>query len=168
MTETPTPTGGEPEPRSEAFTATADEPEIDDDELDPRARAAMQKLRRECRSLRTRLHETEEEVGAQAAREMVRHRATIEAAAKAAGLVDGSDFTLHHPDPAPFLDEEFKDVVGDRVTEAAAALLEQKPYLGRAAAPPTDRPIESLRPGASPEPAKKIEATWASALRGGR
>jgi hypothetical protein len=159
---TPEQPTAEPEPDESTPVGEGD----DDDQLDPRALAALQKLRRENQSLRSRLHEREEEIGRQAARETVHHLAAIEAAAKAAGFIDPSDFTLAHPDPTPFLDEQFQSVVGDRVAEAAAELLAKKPHLGRSVGgPPTDRPLENLRPGASPEP-KKVETSWSSALRG--
>jgi hypothetical protein len=161
MTE-PTPDNIEPD----TVTPEPEPDDVNDDELDPRALAALQKLRRENQSLRSRLHEREEQVGAQAAREAVHHKAVIEAAAAQAGFIDPSDFTLAYPDPAPFLDEQFQDVVGDRVTEAARALLEQKPHLGRpVGAPPTERPIEGLRSGAAPE-LKEKPISWSSALRG--
>src|SRR4051812_23908664 len=95
----------EPAPKGEQEIEPAAEdaaPEPDDDNLDPKALAALSKLRRENQSLRSRLHEREEEVGAQAARETVHHLATIEAAAKAAGFIDPTDFTLANPDPSPF------------------------------------------------------------------
>ncbi len=151
------------EPAGEEPTA---EDDVSDDELDPRTRAAMQKLRRENQNLRTRLHESEEMVAGAAARATVHHKAVIEAAAAAAGFIDPTDFTLAHPDPSPFLDEQFETIVGDRVAEAAEALLEAKPHLRRpVGAPPSQRPVEGLRPGASPEP-RKAEVTWSSALRG--
>jgi hypothetical protein len=151
---------------------TTPELDLDDTDLDPRTREAFRKLRSENRSLRARLHEREdrlhereEQIGAAAAREAVHHRAVVEAAAKAAGLIDGSDIWSAHPDPTEFLDE-FADVVPDRVAEATRALFEAKPYLARpVGAPPTERPIEGLRSGARPEePAAK--PAWAGAIKG--
>ncbi len=154
MTEPIEPT---PEPNAE---------DVDESTLDERARAAMQKLRSENRSLRSRLRDSEEQVGIASARLTAHHKAVIEAAAKAAGLIDPSDFTVHHPDPNEFVDE-FADVVPDKVTEAVQALLEAKPYLGRPAGPPpTDRPLEGLRPGARAPEDKTPAPTWSTALRG--
>jgi hypothetical protein len=151
-----------------------DEPdELDDDEqvFDMRA---VRKLRRENSSLRSRIHDFEEQlrdrdeqIGAQAAREAAHQRSVIEAAARAAGLIDPSDFLAAHPDPSEFIDAEFRDVLPDKVAEAAAALLEAKPYLGRpVGAPPSDRPLEALRSGARPADKPK-PASWTTAIRGG-
>jgi len=142
------------------------EPDVDDSTLDDRTRDALKKLRQENHSLRTRLRDSEEQVGIASARLTAHHRAVIEAAAKAAGLLDPSDFTAHHPDPNEFVDE-FADVVPDRVTEAARALLEAKPHLAAppAGRPPTDRPLKSLRGGATPEDKPKPAPSWSSVIR---
>jgi hypothetical protein len=155
------------EPTPEASSDHSPESdEIDDDALDPRARDAMRKLRRECQSLRGRLKDSEEQLGA-AAREAAHQRVVVEAAAKAAGLIDGSDIWSAHPDPSEFIDEQFADIVPDRVAEATKALITAKPYLARpVGVPPTDRPLEGLGAGArAPEDAKPAP-TWHSALRG--
>lgn len=145
---------------------TAPEPEPDDDLLDPRARAALQKARREAAGLRARLREAEETIGAAAARATVHHKVAIEAAAAQAGFIDPTDFTLAHPDPSPFLDEQFQEIVGDRVKEAAETLLRAKPHLRRPVGPPpSDRPVEGLRSGARAEETPKV-TTWAQALHG--
>ena len=47
----------------------------------------------------------------------------VAAAAAQAGLIDGNDLFLAHPDPDEFLDEQFREVVGDRVAEATKELL---------------------------------------------
>ena len=170
MTTEPTATEGqapEPEPRSEAFAATADEQaEVDDDALDPRTRAALSKLRRENHSLRSRLHESEEQVGAAAARETQRQRADIEAIA-AEHLVEGQDIWRAQPDMDAFIDEQFHEITRDRVVETAKQLASEKPHLARpnVSPPPSQQPIESLRPGASPE-VKPKPTRGAGALRG--
>jgi hypothetical protein len=82
----------------------APEPELEESSLDPRVRETFKKLRSENHSLRTRLRESEDQVGIAAARLGAHHKAVIEAAARAAGLIDPSDFTDRHPDPAEFVD----------------------------------------------------------------
>ena len=145
----------------------ADDTTIEDSALDPRTREAFKKLRSENHSLRTRLRDSEEQVGIASARLSAHHRQVIAAAAKAAGLIDPTDFTAAHPDPSEFLDE-FHEVVGDKVAEAAKALIAAKPYLARppSGPPPTERPIEGLRPGARAPEDKVPAPTWASAIRG--
>ena len=131
--------------------------EVDDSTLDPRARDALRKARNEARNLRTRLRESESTHESDLARLAAHERSVIEQAVKAAGFYDASDFLALHPDTSDFVDE-FHEVVPDRVAEAAKAILDAKPYLGRPVGPPpTDRPIEGLRSGALPpedKPAK--------------
>lgn len=139
----------------------------DDAELDDRTRAYVAKLKREAQGLRTKLRDAEEIAGAAAARETVHTREAVAAAAAQAGLIDGNDLFIAHPDPNEFLDEQFREVVGDRVAEATKALLATKPYLGRTrGTPPSDRPIEGLRPGASPQQQQPKTSTWSEALHG--
>ena len=154
----------EPEPAPDTADTSDD---VADDELDPRTRAYVTKLKKEAQQQRARARDAEELVGAAAAREDVHTREQIAQAAAAAGLINGEDLFLAHPDPNEFLDEQFKDVIGDRVAEAAKTLLERKPYLGRpVGAPPSDRPLEGLRPGASPEPKPSKKPDWSAALHG--
>ena len=163
MTEPMPEVAEEPAPE---LIAHGQETEPDDDELDPRARAAMQKLRRENQSLRTRMHEYEETLGAAAARETARDRAEVERIASE-HLVEAADIWRAQPDIQAFYDDEFHQITRDRVVETAKALVAEKPHLARpnTAPPPSDRPIEGLRPGARAEE-KPQPVTWSSALRG--
>ena len=144
---------------------TAPEPEPDDDELDPRARAAIRKVNNEAHNLRTRLREVEEARESDLARIAAYEKAEVERAA-ATVLVDPEDI-WRHIDAATqeTFNDEVGSIVGDRVKEAAQAIVAQRPHLARPQRPPTDQPNEGLRAGASPEP-KKTEVTWSSALRG--
>jgi hypothetical protein len=155
------------EPTDDPTPATEPDAEDIGDEstLDPKMRDAFKKLRSENRRLRTRLRDSEEQVGIASARLSAHHRAVVAAAAKAAGMIDGEDL-LSVYDPNEFLDEQFADVVDDKVVEATRALLDAKPYLGRPVGPPpTDRPVEGLRSGARPADKPK-SASWATAIRG--
>ena len=156
--ETPTPTGGDA-----AVDTSAPEPEADDG---PMTLAEAKKLRRENQSLRTRLHESEEQIGAAAAREAARDRAEVERIA-AEHLIDATDIWRAQPDLAAYYDSEFHEITKDRVVETAKALAAEKPHLAKpnTAPPPTDRPIEGLRTGSAPEP-KQESFSWSSALRG--
>jgi hypothetical protein len=152
------------EPTEEPADTVGD---VSDDELDPRTRAYVAKLKKESQGLRARLRDAEEQVGAASARENVHTREQVAAAAAQAGLIDGNDLFIAHPDPNEFLDEQFRDVIGSRVAAATQSLLEQKPYLGRpVGAPPTQRPLEGLRPGAAPEPKAPTTPSWSAALHG--
>jgi hypothetical protein len=156
----------EPLPKGEVDSEPAAEDDVSDDELDPRTRAYVAKLKKESQGLRARLRDAEEAVGAASARENVHTREAVAAAAAQAGLIDGNDLFIAH-DPDEFLDEQFRDVVGDRVAEATQALLASKPYLGRpVGAPPSQRPLEGLWMGAAPEPKPQKTPSWSSALHG--
>ena len=129
--------------------------------------AAVRKLRREAQALRRKNHELEEQLGAAAAREGAHQIAVVAAAAKAAGMIDPSDFLAAHPNVDEFLDEQFNDVLPDKVAEATAALLESKPYLGRPVGPPPSaRPVEGLKPGARAREDESPAPSWTQALRG--
>ena len=72
---------------------SAPEPEVDDG---PMTLAEAKKLRRENQSLRTRLHESEEQIGAAAAREAARDRAEAERIASE-HLVDATESGVRNP-----------------------------------------------------------------------
>ena len=150
-----------PEMSAPADDAPVTDAPADDEQLDLEA---ARKLRSENRNLRSRLKAAEEGHEANLAIQANHERAIIEAAAKAAGFYDPDDFIALHPDASDLVDE-FGTVIGDKVADAARAVLEKKPYLGRSLRPPSDRPIESLR--STYEPEKKPTPTWAQALRGG-
>ena len=103
--------------------------EPDDDDEQVLDIAAVRKIRREAAVLCKRVHELEEQVGAQAARESAHQLEAVEAAAKAARFIDPSDFLAVHPYPTPFLDEQFRTFSATASQEAARAVLEQKPHL---------------------------------------
>lgn len=152
---------------------TPPEPQPADDE--PMSLGEARKLRREHASLRQRLHEKDEQIrdkdeqlGAAAAVVSAYQLAEVK---RVAGEVlhDPDDLLAHQPDMTVYFDAEFAGMVNaDNVVEQAKELIRQRPHLGKpqTAPPPTDRPIESLRPGASPAGEKTTAPTWAQALRG--
>jgi len=105
----------EPTPTPEGEEVSAPEPEATADEsmLDDRAKAALQKARREARSLRERLHATEEQVGQ--LQSQVGEQAAIVSAMQLAEikrlagdlLHDPDDLIAHQPDMSNYFDEEF-------------------------------------------------------------
>ena len=142
--------------------------EISDNELDPRARKAMAKLRNEAATNRIRAQEAEAKVAAlegATARLAALEHAEIERVA-AEQLIDAGDVWRIDPDTQQsWYDQEFKQLQPDKVRESIETLVAAKPHLARAATPPPSaRPIEGLRPGASPEHKEKA-ITWNSALR---
>ena len=141
-------------------------PEPDDVEL-PRDLEAAKKLRSEAANLRRENRELRADNERLITQAGARQRADIEAAA-AEVLVDGADVWRVDPNlQQSFYDEQFGEISTDGVVAAAKKLASEKPHLARppSAPPPSDRPIEGLRGGASPEP-RQTEVTWNSALRG--
>lgn len=154
---------GEPIPTTEL---ESDEPAGDDDAvLDM---AAMRKIRREAAGLRKRVHELEADNERLITQQAAAERREIERQA-AEVLVDPQDIWLHTSaeEQQAFVDSEFHEISRDRVVDAARALAESKPHLARPVVtpPPTQQPVEGLRPGASPEQTKPA-ATWFGAIRG--
>ena len=169
----------EPTPTPEGEEVSAPEPEATADEsmLDDRAKAALQKARREARSLRERLHATEEQVGQ--LQSQVGEQAAIVSAMQLAEikrlagdlLHDPDDLIAHQPDMSNYFDEEFTGIVSaDRVVEQAKELIRQRPHLGKppqvAPPPPTDRPIEGLKPGATPDTKPSAPVGWSAVIHG--
>jgi len=144
-------------------------PEPVDDVVDePLTLAEARKLRRESAGLRRRLHDAEEQIGAEAARETAHQRAEVERIA-AEHLVDASDIWRAQPDLSAYCDEEFHEITRDRVVETAKALAAEKPHLARPqqiSPPPTSRPIEGLKSGAMPDE-KPAPVGWSAVIRGG-
>ena len=142
------------------------EPDDDDAVLDM---AAARKLRNENRNLRQRLHAAETanaELEGAATRLTALEHAEVERIA-AQDLIDPSDLWSARPDLQSFYDAEFGQIVPDKVREATQALIAAKPHLAKpnTAAPPSQQPLEGLRPGASPN-LQQPTPTWSSALRG--
>jgi hypothetical protein len=139
---------------------------VSDDSLElPQNLEAAKKLRNENKNLRERLRALEGDYEAAVTRlEAVRHNEIQRVAAD--HLVDPADI-WSAPADLDALTDEYGVVDVAKVTAAAEALLADKPHLGTnyrpVVKPPTDRPIESLRPGAS-APEQKSETTWAGAL----
>jgi hypothetical protein len=161
MSEQPTPTGEEP---------TAPEPADDSVPDDaPADMASLRKVRHEAATLRAQLREARSTIesleGATARADALEHAEVERVAAE--HLIDGSDIWRVDADTRQsFFDDEFHSLTRDRIVQAAKRLASEKPHLGRppSGPPPSDRPIESLHPGASPEE-KPVEVTWSSALR---
>jgi hypothetical protein len=158
---------GEPEPRSEAWAATAaDEDEVFDAKT-------VRKLRNECARLRVKLKEAEASMGSERESNLARlaayERDAVERAA-ATTLIDGEDIWRYTDEATQAeFNDEFGAIVSDNVVEAAKRVIAQRPHLARPqnTPPPTARPLEGLRPGASPPEQKKPAPSWHTALRGG-
>jgi hypothetical protein len=140
----------------------------DDDDDEILDMKAVRKLRSENRNLQSRLHEVQSGYE----RIVTQHGALLRRGVEQEAekyLYDANDIWRADPDTQKeFYDEQFGDIIGDRVAEAARAIAASKPHLARPpqGPPPTDRPLEGLRGGASPED-KPPAPSWYTALRGG-
>jgi hypothetical protein len=135
---------------NEPTPAPVDDVDEHDDVDEPQTIEQARKLRAENRSLRNRLRALEEEYGAASAVLSAMQLAEVKRVA-AEVLHDPDDLLAHQPDMAQYFDDEFTSMISaDKVTERAKELIAGKPHLAKppTAPPPTDRPIESLRPGA--------------------
>jgi hypothetical protein len=139
---------------------TADDDTAADDSLNlPQNLDQARKLRSENKALRERAQTAETRLAAA-------HHADVE---RIAGeiLIDPTDVWTAQPDMSAFYDDEFGQITADKVVAVAKELAAAKPHLAKppSAPPPTDRPIEGLRPGAAPE-VKTTTPSWSSAIRG--
>jgi hypothetical protein len=146
-------------------TTTAPESADDgaDDGLDlPQNLDQARKLRSENKMLRERLHTAE--TAATHLDNM--RRAEVERLA-GSELIDPADLWTAHPEVDGFLTDD-GTIDPQRVSEAAQAITTAKPHLSvdnkKPPRPPSDRPIEGLRPGAMPD-TQTAQPTWADALR---
>lgn len=127
--------------------------------------AELAKVRKEAASYRTKLRAAESDIEQTATQLGAMRRAEVERLA-AEHLRDASDLWQAQPDPAAFLNDDGA-VDPDKVAEAAQALTANKPHYAadkRIAPPPSDRPVEGLRAGASPEQ-KVTQPTWSNVIR---
>jgi hypothetical protein len=142
-------------------------PDIEPDGDDaPETIEQARKLRSENRALRTRLHDLESEHEGAVTRLAALEHAEVERHA-AELLIDPQDIWREQPDLQAYYDEEFQQIVPDRVREAARAIIASRPHLTRPqnTPPPTQRPIEHLRPGARGTETAR-ETSWPQFLRG--
>lgn len=175
MTESTTASAPEPdEPATaSALTSEAIEELAADDEPVTDMRA-VRRLRTENQRLRHQLREAEanrasmEEahIGDLARLSNLERRAVESTVADV--LADPADLWLHTTEAQQreWIDQQFGEVIPDAARDAARALIESRPHLARRAmAPPSNQPIEGLRPGASPQESKPV-ASWHTAIRG--
>lgn len=131
------------------------EPEPPEAERPPRTMEwfenEVKKLRKESATYRTKLREAEATIEKATAQLSAMWHSEIERIASQ-NLRDGSDVWQVQSDPAAFIGNNGA-IDPEKVTQAAQELIESKPHYQaerKTAPPPTDRPIESLRGGASP------------------
>lgn len=130
--------------------------------------ADVRRLKRENQTLRARAKAAEQQAADITARYNAAQRADV---IRLAGehLDDAEDlFRFHDPEAGALMDALRADdgsIDADLVAEHAARIVEARPKLGvdyqpEPTRPPTDRPLESLRPGASPTDAPATGASW--------
>jgi hypothetical protein len=141
-------------------------PDVSADEPDnPAVPRDVRQLRRENKTLRERAKAAEAELETRSTQLAAMRRAEVERLA-GSDLIDPSDLWSAHPDVDGFLTED-GTIDPTKVAEAAQAITTAKPHLAAdkpVSRPPSDRPIESLRPGASSD-TRPAQPTWADALR---
>ena len=122
----------------------------------------VRKLRKENANYRTKYREAATDLEAAASQLGAMRHAEIERLAGET-LREASDVWQAQPDPAAFLDEEYGTVDPAKVAEAAQSLITEKPHYAadfRVPPPPSDRPIEGLRAGASPTQGQPTQPSW--------
>ena len=177
MTEVNEPT---PDETGRIEVDTSAEVTDDDDDEPVLNMAAMRKTRAEAKKFRHLYRESEANRAAENAKHQTDHESALvkiaeyerrEAERAAAEVLhDPADLWIHTDETEQRQwSDEFGNIVNAKVRAAAEAVAEQRPYLAKpnTAPPPTDRPIEHLRPGASPTRQEK-PVSWAAAIRGTR
>ena len=161
----------EPAPESDNADSELDDTAIDEaaDDEPIRDMAAVKRLRQEAQRLRHLLREEQANRQSEQASALARiaeyEKREIEQAA-AQVLIDPQDVMRYtSAEEQAAFNDEFGAIVADTVVEAAKRLAAQRPHLAKTQRPPTDRPLEGLRGGASPEQQAR-PITWAQALRG--
>lgn len=130
---------------------------VDADDLHDLERAKQ--IRSENRNLRTRAKTAEAERDALAAELQQYRRQQVEAVAREV-LRDPADLLDRHADLSAFTVDGSLSL--DAVRSAAATLVAERPHLAAepiVTAPPSNRPLEGLRAGASPE-RTPTSVTW--------
>lgn len=136
---------------------------LDESGWHPDAIAEVRKLRRESQRLRDRARTAEEGVERAAAQLGAMHHAEAERIA-ADLLIDPTDLWSAGTD---FTDPETGEFDPNLVAEAARGLIADKPHLARpqSGPPPSNRPVEGLRGGATPATDPAPKPSWSSAIR---
>ena len=120
--------------------------------------AEITKVRKEAAGWRTKLREAESQLGAMRRTEVERHAAEH--------LRDGTDIWQAQFDLAEFVNDD-GTIATDKITETALALAAEKPHYSAppTGRPPSDRPVEGLRAGATPADYNgPTQPTWADVI----
>jgi hypothetical protein len=136
----------------------------DGDDLTPHDLDKQRQLRNEARNMRKRAKAAEGELDTLRSVVDGLRRGEVERLA-AAELNDARDLLDRH-ELGDFLDEG-GNVDPGKVSAAARVLVDERPHMAAppvVTAPPTNRPIEGLTPGASPQRKAQEATTWAGAL----
>ena len=142
---------------------TRDDSSLNESGWNPEAIAEVRKLRKESKGLRERLRAAETDAERAITQLGALRHAEVERLA-AEHLVDPADIWRAGAD---FTDDETGDLDPGKVTEAARALIADKPHYAKppSARPPSDRPVEGLRSGAMPVREPTPQPTWQSVIR---
>lgn len=155
---------------ADAITPTAQQ-ENEIEREDPADLAHVRKLRSENKNLRERAKTAEDQLGTLNAQVESFRRSEIERIA-ATVLADPKDLWLGEVTPNDFLDDN-GTLDAERVSAHVNDIAQQRPHwtLGnqQQLAPPSNRPVETLRAGATPlNYPREAPPTWSSVLNAGK
>lgn len=168
MTEQPTPEPGSGLDDADIEALAGDDDQVLNMRMAKRLRGENQRLRHKLREAESNREAAEDARAGDLAKLANLEKREIERSVEGL-LADPSDLWLHTSEAQQreWVDQQFGEVIPDAARDAARAIIENRPHLARRATPPpSDRPVESLRPGASPEQSKPAAASWSTALRG--
>lgn len=136
---------------------------LDESGWHPEAISEIRKLRREAQHLRERSRTAEGDKERLITQIGALHHREVERIA-AEHLVDPSD--VWRAGTTDFTDPETGELNPALVVEAAQSLAADKPHLARPSSspPPSDRPVERLRAGATPADYESPKPSWQSVI----
>ncbi|MFA4083673.1 hypothetical protein ONA92_18415 [Mycobacteroides salmoniphilum] len=136
-------------------TPVVDDDEDDDeedDQLDSRSRRNMRRLRNENKNLRTRARDSEAHLERAEAAE-------LQLLCLTHGITDPADIAIVQSAGTP----EARQASAVRLGAHLQAATPAEPVAPVVTAPPSNRPIETLTPGASPEPPAAVDDSYPAA-----
>ncbi|MGH3954170.1 MAG: hypothetical protein ACRDTI_09070 [Mycobacterium sp.] len=124
----------------------------DDDQLDSRSRRNMRRLRSENKTLRTRAKDSDAHLERAEAAE-------LQLLCLTHGITDPADIAIVQSAGTP----EARQASAVRLGAHLKAATPAEPVAPVVTPPPTNRPIETLTPGASPEPPAAVDDSYPAA-----
>ncbi|SKU72003.1 Uncharacterised protein [Mycobacteroides abscessus subsp. massiliense] len=126
-----------------------DDDDEDDEQLDSRSRRNMRRLRNENKNLRTRAKDSDTYL-------QRAETAELQLLCLTHGITDPADIAIVQSAATPEARKASAERLGAHLKAAAPAA----PVAPVVTPPPTNRPIETLTPGASPEPPAAVDNSY--------